>query len=201
MRHAPAVLLLFTLACAVAADEFTDDARRLSAAIGLRAGQVVADIGAGSGGLTVALAKEVGERGRVFSTEMTEPRRDEIRRAAERAGLGNVTVLEAQATATNLPAECCDAIVIRNVYHHFAEPAPMNRSILASLKPGGHVVVIDFEPRNGSTAAADRRDDEGSHGVDADTVIAEMTAAGFERVSVAPGDERRSFMVVLRKRL
>lgn len=202
MRHAPAVLvLLAAVACGVSADEFSDDVRRLAPAIGLRPGQVVADIGAGSGQLTVALAAEVGPTGRVFSTEMTESRRGEIRQAAEKAGLSNVTVLEARDTATNLPAGCCDAIVIRNVYHHFAEPAPMNRSLMESLTPGGHVVVFDFEPRQGRTAAPADRDERGSHGVDAETVIAEMTAAGFERVSVTSGDERRSFMVVMRKRL
>jgi ubiquinone/menaquinone biosynthesis C-methylase UbiE len=199
MRCVPAVLLLLLSAPLLRADEFIDDVKRLVPAIGLRAGQTVADIGGGQGQLTVALAKELGESGHVFSTEIGASGMERIRRAAADAGLRNVTVLEAHPARTNLPAACCDAVVIRYVYHHFAEPRPMNRSVFESVKPGGHVVVIDFEPRKGPTASPEKRADEDSHGVDAETVVKELTEAGFERVSVTSGDERRGFLAVMRK--
>jgi predicted methyltransferase len=190
----------FFVPLASAADEFTADMKRLVPAIGLRAGQTVADIGAGQGELTVALAKEVGRSGRVLSTEMTQANRDRISRAAADAGLQNVTVLEAHATRTNLPAGCCDAAIIRFVYHHFTDPGPMNRSLFEAIKPGGHVAVIEFEPRGGGhTASPDKRAENNSHGVDADTVVKEMTAAGFERASVTTEKGVRGFMVIMRK--
>lgn len=199
MRHIPVLLALLFVVSPVRADEFTDDVKRLVTAIGLHAGQTIADIGAGQGQLTVALAKEVGESGRVYSTEMGASRMEGLTRAAADAGLHNVTVLEAHATRTNLPAGCCDGIVIRFVYHHFAEPTPMNRSLFESVKPGGHVAVIEFRPRKGGTVAPDKRADDSSHGVDPDTVVKEMTAAGFERVAVTDRDNARGFMVVMRR--
>jgi predicted methyltransferase len=88
--------------------------------------------------------------------------------------------------------------VVRFVYHHFDDPATMNKSILGSLKPGGRLAIIDFAPRRGKTASAEHRDDSNTHGVDADTVVNEVTAAGFERVQVDKTDER-GFMAVFRR--
>ena len=50
------------------------------------------------------------------------------------------------ADRTNLPDGACDAIFMRNVYHHFAAPGPMSASLAAALKPGGRLAVVDFRP-------------------------------------------------------
>ena len=196
---------LVGLVIAVAAQQpwnrdFGEDMARLVPILDLRAGQTVADIGAGGGELTVRLAKQVGPDGRVYATEMSSDRMDRIRRRAEDDGVKNVTVLEAHATRTNLPENCCDAIVIRNVYHHFDDPAAMNKSLFVSLKPGGHLAIIDFSPNRGraTAASAAERDQDASHGVDADTVVKEVTAAGFERQALETSKDR-SFMAVFRK--
>ena len=55
-------------------------------------------------------------------------------------------MLEGAAAATNLPPACCDAIFMRDVYHHITEPEAFNKSLAASLKPGGRLAVIDFPP-------------------------------------------------------
>jgi predicted methyltransferase len=169
--------------------EFDADMARLVPALGIHAGSTVADIGAGGGELTFALAKEVGPTGRVYATEIETDRLARLRRAAEERGLAQVSAIEAHASRTNLPPECCDAIVVRFVYHHFDDPAAMNKSLLASLKPNG----------SRPTAAPEHRDDNGSHGVDADTVVQELTTAGFERVQVDTSDSR-GFMAVFRRR-
>jgi len=199
------LVALVALAVGLAAQQpwnrdFGEDMARLVPILDLRAGQAVADIGAGGGELTVRLAEQVGPEGRVYATEMATDRIDRIRRRAEEAGLKNVTVLEAHATRTNLPDACCDAIVIRNVYHHFDDPAAMNRSLYASLKRGGRLAVIDFSPNRGRPTAgsAADRDQDNSHGVDADTVVKEVTAAGFERQAVEKSEDR-SFMAVFSK--
>ncbi|MEO7133470.1 MAG: class I SAM-dependent methyltransferase, partial [Vicinamibacterales bacterium] len=109
---------------------------RLVEELGLTPGMTVADIGAGGGAVTVVLGKWLGA-GRLFATDIGERQLKEIREYADREGLKNVTVLEGAATATNLPPECCDAIFMRNVYHHITEVGTFNKSVLASLKPGG----------------------------------------------------------------
>ena len=200
-RLAPMVvgmLVTFT-GPATAQDEFASDAERLVPAIQLQAGQTVADIGAGRGQLAVELAREVGPSGRVYATELEEDRRRDIREAAKSAGLKNVEVLEARATNTNLPEGCCDALVMRRVYHHIGNPTLMNASLLASLKPGGFLAIIDFPPDSTESADPNGRDDGEQHGVTAATVARELGQAGFEVVNVEKGEGSDRYMVVARR--
>jgi SAM-dependent methyltransferase len=143
---------------------------RLRQVLALEAGKVVADVGAGKGELTRALAREVGPNGRVFSTEIDPGRLKALRETR----LENVTVVDARNSETGLPPDCCDAIVLRRVYHHLTEPASINASLLRALRPGGVLAVIDFPP-----PFFWRR---GSLGVPAAAVAAEVTATGFEQV-------------------
>jgi len=137
---------------------------RLREVLALKPAAVVADVGAGKGELTFALAKEAG---RVFSTELDPGR---LRRLRE-ARLANVTVIEASSKETNLPPSCCDAIVLRRVYHHLTDPAAINASLSRSLRPGGVLVVIDFPPPFFLG--------RGDFGVPSESVIAEVTGSGF----------------------
>ena len=119
---------------------------RLQEALGLRAGMVVADVGAGKGQLTLALAAGVGPDGRVFSTEIDPERLSALRKKVAEAKLGNATVVEAKASESGLPEGCCDAVVLRRVYHHLSDPAATNASLFRALRPGGLLAVIDFPP-------------------------------------------------------
>ena len=184
---------------ACAQDDFAADAARLVSALGLQAGDTVADIGAGAGQLTVELARVVGPRGLVYATELREDRLEEIRRAAEAAGLRNVTVLEAHATRTNLPESCCDALVLRRVYHHIGNPSLMNRSLRESLKPGGVLGVLDFTPDGAESEEPGGRATGDQHGVTSATVARELGEAGFEAVTVQTADRPDRYLVVGRR--
>jgi ubiquinone/menaquinone biosynthesis C-methylase UbiE len=191
--------LLVATSTAAAQDEFASDAARLVPAIKLHEGETVADIGAGGGQLTVHLAREVGPSGRVYATELEEDRLRDIREAAKSAGLSNVTVVEAHATRTNLPERCCDALVLRRVYHHIANPKLMNASLLASLKPGGFLAVIDFPPDSAESADPNGRAAGEQHGVTSATVARELGQAGFEVLNVEEGGGSDRYMVVARR--
>ncbi len=145
---------------------------RLRQVLALEPGRVVADVGAGKGELTFALAREVGPSGRVFSTEIDPGRLRALREAIVSARLENVTVLQAHGGETGLPPGCCDAIVLRRVYHHLADPAGINASLLRSLRPGGLLIVVDFPPPFFLG--------RGDFGVPAQSVVAEVTSRGFE---------------------
>jgi len=188
------------LACtANAQDDFASDAARLVTALKLHSGQTVADIGAGRGELTVALAREVGPSGHVYATELDTDRLRNIRQATESAGLKNVSVIEAHATRTNLPERCCDALVLRRVYHHFDHPDLMNASLRQSLKPGGLLAVIDFDPDSAESSDPSNRDTGDQHGVTSATVVRELSQAGFEVVAVEEGTRPGRYMVVVRR--
>lgn len=186
-------------ATATAQDQYESDAAHLVVALQLRPGQTVADIGAGRGQLTMALARVVTPIGRVYASELDPALLVEIRQAAESAGLKNVTVIEARATDTNLPEQCCDALVLRRVYHHFANPRLMNASMRRSLKPGGLLAVIDFAPDSAESADPQGRANGNQHGVTSATVVRELTEAGFELVTVEDGSRPGRFMVVVRR--
>ena len=109
------------------------------------------------------------------------PRQTKTRRA-----LTNVTVVEGGERSTNLPAGCCDAILVRDVYHHLTAPEDMTSSLAAALKPGGRLVVVDFLPRPDTDVPAGVPANRGGHGVPSDVVIAEVTAAGLTHVISDP---------------
>jgi ubiquinone/menaquinone biosynthesis C-methylase UbiE len=158
------------------------EAERLAAIAGVTDGTVVADIGAGSGRFTELLAGRVGERGRIYSTEISEENREIILTRVQKAGLRNVSVVEAASEATNLPDRCCDVLLLRNVYHHISNPEVFAASLARALRPDGRLVLIDFEPgamwfvRGRPDGAAERRT---GHGVSRQHVKKEMASAGF----------------------
>jgi ubiquinone/menaquinone biosynthesis C-methylase UbiE len=173
-----ALALAFSAACAGCqwgGFGFRADGRempRLREVLSLEAGRVVADVGAGKGQLTFALAKEVGTQGHVFSTEIDPERLRRLRETVIGDKLGNVSVVEARAGETGLPPGCCDAIVLRRVYHHLTDPSGINASLLRSLRPGGVLAVIDFPPPFFLN--------RGSFGVPSKLVASEVTSSGFE---------------------
>lgn len=186
--------ILFISSC-VSAQQNSADINWLIEALELEEGSVVADIGAGDGDQTLAIAELIGPDGHIYSTELGEESLQELRENIEWAGVGNVTVLEAHPAQTNLPEECCDAIYMRRVYHHIGDPPSMNASLLQSLKPGGRLAIIDFEPR-GDEAEPGGRADASQHGVLAETVVEELTEAGFVLVSNEPQSGRNYYVVV-----
>lgn len=192
-----AVITVFSMTACLFGQSSSEDVKWLIEVLDLGEGSVVADVGAGDGDQTLAVAGHVGESGHVYSTELGEDSVDELREAVEDAEAENVTVLEGDPAQTNLPEECCDAIYLRRVYHHFGDPASMNASLLQSLKPGGRLAVIDFPPV-GSEEEAGERASGSSHGVSAGTVIEELKQAGFELLS---NEDKigRNYYIVMQK--
>ena len=168
-------------------------------ALALEAGQTVCEIGAGNGELSIAAARVVGEQGQVLTSELGDERLRALRQRVAASALPQITVVDGAAAATNFPDAACDALFMRNVYHHFADPAAMNASVAAALKPGARLAIVDFSPPPGSEAPtpADRGKD-GMHGVTAETLAREMAAAGFTAVASETGAQRW-FMIVVAK--
>ena len=154
----------------------------------LKPGMTVADVGAGFGAWTIAFVQAVGPTGRVYSSDIPssdigEQQLASLRQTVTRQGLTNVTVVEAGERSTNLPAGCCDAILIRDAYHHLTAPGDITSSLAAALKPGGRLVVVDFPPRPDTDVPEGVPANRGGHGVPPDVVVAEVTAAGLTHVS------------------
>jgi ubiquinone/menaquinone biosynthesis C-methylase UbiE len=203
--HTAAKRFWMFLVCAAAAtavqaqnaQQNRTDTERLIGLLEIHAGSVVGEIGAGDGTLTFAIAKAVGESGRVFTNDLNKDRVKTLQSEAEKGGATNVTVLEGRETETNFPDQCCDAIFMRNVYHHFGDPPAMNASLLKSLKPGGRLAILDFTPPPGGETVPGHRGDDNHHGITAPTLEKELKAAGFELVMAA--EQGRTVIVVVRR--
>ena len=169
----------------------------------LKPGMTVADVGAGFGAWTVRFSKIVGPSGRVYATDIGVPQLAALRDAVKRDGLTNVTVIEGVADSTNLPALCCDAILIRDAYHHLTQPGAMIKSFAAALKAGGRLAVIDFPPRPKTDVPAGVPADRLGHGVPPEVVQREVGAVLTHVRTIpawAPGSEPASlFLVLFRK--
>jgi ubiquinone/menaquinone biosynthesis C-methylase UbiE len=121
---------------------------RVLRALGVRRGQIVADVGAGPGFWTIPLARRVGRRGRVFALDPEPAALHVLRRRLAKARVENVTPVLNDDRTPMLPDASCDLAVVVNVYHHFADPAAFLRRLARCLKPGGRLVNIDWADRD-----------------------------------------------------
>ena len=177
---------------------------QLAELLALKPGMTVADVGAGGGAMSVAMAKWLGPEGRVYATDIGAAQLAEIRALVTQDAVPNVVVLEGAGSSTNLPNECCHAIFLRDVYHHLTRPHEFDASLLASLKSGGRLAIIDFPPDPGSPVPAGVPSDRGGHGIPASIIATEVTGAGFRHLMTMPiwppdGNRDRLFLVMFEK--
>jgi ubiquinone/menaquinone biosynthesis C-methylase UbiE len=116
----------------------------LLAALKLKPGDVVADIGAGTGYYSWRLAKAVGATGRVYAVDIQQEMLDLLQRKMAERNLTNVTGVLGTIQDPKLPAGSVDLVLMVDVYHEFDHPFEMMRGICKALKPGGRVVFVEF---------------------------------------------------------
>ena len=178
------------------------DVPQLADVLRLKPGMTVADIGSGGGAFTVVFGKWIGS-GKVYATDLTERALRLTREYAKKEGLTNVTVIEGAPGATNLPAACCDAMFMRDVYHHVTEVEAFNKSLFASLKPGGRLAILDFRPDPGSKLFPGVPANREGHGIKPNLIEDELKAAGFTHVTTIerwpPDDKNPLFLVLFAK--
>ena len=172
---------------------------RIAEVLDLEPGKVVADVGAGDGDWSFRLAERVGAAGHVYATEVDGDELEKIRRRIRKSDHDNITAVEGDQERTGLPADCCDAILLRLVYHHFTQPTIMRADLRQALRPGGLLAIIDIVPQK-HWRKLPEVPDRGGHGIPVEDMIQEMTDDGFEVVAQHDdwnGDDDR-FCVVFR---
>jgi ubiquinone/menaquinone biosynthesis C-methylase UbiE len=107
-------------------------------------GATVADVGAGSGYMTVRMAKIVGPTGRVYANDIQPGMLDLLQKAIAKAKLTNVTPILGAIDDPKLPAGELDLILMVDVYHEFSQPQQMLRKMREALKPGGRLVLLEY---------------------------------------------------------
>jgi len=115
------------------------------AKLNLKPTDVVADLGAGTGLFSLPLAKAV-PTGRVYSVELDEGFLAQIRGKAKSENVGNIVPVLGKFTDPSLPARDVDVAFFHDVLHHVENRAAYLKSVASYLKPGGRIVVIEFNP-------------------------------------------------------
>jgi len=116
-------------------------------ALALRQGEVVADIGSGSGYFTLRFARAVGDSGRVYAVDISPDMIRHLNRRLRDAGIRNVVPVLADPDDPLLPDASVDRFVIVDTWHHVEDQAKYLGLLKRMLKPGGQVVHIDFQKR------------------------------------------------------
>jgi ubiquinone/menaquinone biosynthesis C-methylase UbiE len=117
---------------------------KMLAALKLRPGDVVADIGAGSGYHTFRMARLVGEKGKVYAVDIQPEMLTIIRQRMKAGRVTNVEPVKGTITDPKLPAGAIDLIIMVDVYHEFSHPYEMTQALVKALKPGGRLVFVEF---------------------------------------------------------
>lgn len=120
---------------------------RIIAALRLRPGDAVADLGAGGGYFTFKLANAVGPTGKVYAMDIDPDMVALIAEHAKKAALSNVETVLAKPDDPLLPAAGVDLIFTSNTYHHIANRVTYFANLRKYLRPGGRVAIIDFDRR------------------------------------------------------
>jgi ubiquinone/menaquinone biosynthesis C-methylase UbiE len=144
------------------------------AACDLRAGIDVADVGAGTGLFTRLFASRVAP-GKVYAVDISQKFIEHIEKTCRDEKLDNVQGIVCGDDSTELPANSVDLVFVCDTYHHFQHPEKNLASIRQALRPGGRLVVVEFEKEQGVTPEWIMKHVR----PDRETAIREITSAGF----------------------
>jgi ubiquinone/menaquinone biosynthesis C-methylase UbiE len=113
-------------------------------------GASVADIGAGSGYLTVRLAARVGPTGRVYANDVQPQMLNILARRLSDRKITNVMLIEGTFDDPKLPPASVDLALMVDVYHELSQPQAILRHLRESLKPGGRLVLLEYRKEDSS---------------------------------------------------
>ena len=168
--------------------------KEIVAALALKPGDTIADIGAGTGLFTRLFAAAV-PQGRVIAVDIAQKFLDHIQLTCRSSGLSNVDTLLCQVDSTALPAESIDVAFICDTYHHFEFPHKTMTSLLKALRPGGRLVVIDFKRIEGESTAWTMEHVRAGQEV----FEAEIVAAGFQKSGETKDLLKENYLVEFQK--
>jgi SAM-dependent methyltransferase len=151
------------------------------AALGLTPGQAVADIGAGTGLFTRLMAEKVGGSGKVYAVDIAPEFLAHIAADAKKNRRKQILTVQGNQDSTNLPKGSLDLVFLSDVYHHLERPEHILGSLREALKPGGKLVLVEFDRVEGRSSAFVLSHVRAGR----DVFIKEIESAGFRRVKIA----------------
>ncbi|MEJ7597911.1 MAG: class I SAM-dependent methyltransferase [Kofleriaceae bacterium] len=117
---------------------------RVLALLQVSRGMTVADVGAGTGYFTVRLAHRVGASGKVLATDVQPEMLRKIDARLGREQITNVQLIRGTERSAELPARCCDLVLLVDVYHELADPPSVMAGIRRALKDTGKLALVEY---------------------------------------------------------
>jgi ubiquinone/menaquinone biosynthesis C-methylase UbiE len=121
-----------------------EDCKTLLAALKVKPGDVVCDLGCGNGFYSLKIAKLVGERGRVIGVDIQREMLEFLKERAAAEKIGNIEPVLGTITDPKLAPASVDLVLLVDVYHEFSNPEEMLAAIRKSLKSTGRVALAEF---------------------------------------------------------
>jgi arsenite methyltransferase len=159
----------------------------------LKPGDVVADLGAGSGVFSVPLARAVGPTGKVYAVEVDQALVDYIGRKVKDQQITNVQTVLGKFADPTLPASDVDLALMHDVLHHVDDRAGYLKQVARYLKPAGRIAIVEPDAQKGS-----HRDNPKLQ-ITKDQLRAWMTDAGLAQSGEFPLGEERWYVIYSRK--
>jgi predicted methyltransferase len=175
------------------AREHEEEPERALDLIGIRPGMVVADVGAGTGYMTVRIARRVGRAGKVYANDLQPAMLRIIQDKAARQQLFNVEIAQGSQDDAHLPEHAIDLALLVDVYHELSRPQAMLQSIRRSLKPDGQLILVEYRKEDPSIPIAD------THRMSVADVRTEVEAEGFTFDRLISGLPRQHIVVFLNR--
>jgi ubiquinone/menaquinone biosynthesis C-methylase UbiE len=151
-----------------------EDPDRMLAALEIKKGSVVADVGAGVGYHVWRLAELVGPTGKVFAEDIQEEMLRLLRKNITDRKLQNVEIILGSPTDPRLPERALDLVLMVDVYHEFSDPVTMMKRIQSALKPDGRVILVEFRKEDPNVPI------QPLHKMSVQDVRAELEPLGFK---------------------
>lgn len=159
-------------------------------ALKLKPGMIVADVGAGTGYMSLKLAQRIGPSGKVYAEDVQPQMLEKVRENAAKARASNIVTVLGSYTDPMLPKEGMDLILLVDVYHEFSEPQKMLRGIRAALKPDGRLVLLEYRKEDPSIPIRPE------HKMSVAEVKAELEAEGFKMSQVIETLPRQHIIIL-----
>lgn len=169
-------------------------------ALGVKAGSVVADVGAGSGYFSFHLAAKVGPTGKVYAEDIDPKKLSQINERVRKENLAQIEMIMGSADDPKLPAEALDAILVVDTFHEMAKYDAMLQGMYRALKPGGVLGIIDRKADSGQP----RSDYLEHHRIPQELVLEDVKRNGFDFLREGqgfkgPSDAQKYFFLIFER--
>jgi SAM-dependent methyltransferase len=162
-------------------------------ALQLKPGMTVADVGAGTGYMSLKMARRVGPSGKVYAEDVQPEMLRRLRHNAAEAKIGNVQTVLGSESDPKLPANALDLILLVDVYHEFSQPQKMLRKMREALKADGRLVLLEYRKEDPSIPIRPE------HKMSVQEVKLEVEAEGFHLSQVIETLPRQHILILTKQ--